>query len=156
MFPFVVLSSLHIAVGPPVRGPELLSDCARTSLYKHYNAVQKQVYYCTERAKPTDMAFLSHRAQFYSYILLDGRRITPLIESRNHSASAAVVKVILDDKMHVGEVLRVFHHAQEGIADQSTVYVEIRWMVHRLLSPIEDDPWSDLYIQRQLSIFMLT
>src|SRR5882762_7217632 len=129
MFPLIVLSSLHIAVGSPVRGLEALSDRARTSLYKQYNAVQKQVYYHAEHTKPTDMAFLNYCAQFYSHILLDGRCITPLIESCNHSASAAVVKVILDDKMHVGEVLQVFQHTQEGIADQSTVYMEIRWMV---------------------------
>ena len=105
MFPLIVLSSLHIAVGSPVRGLEVLSDHVHTSLYKQYNTVQKQVYYCAEHAKPTDMAFLNYCAQFYSHILLDGCCITPLIESRNHSMSAAVIKVILDDKMHVGEVL---------------------------------------------------
>jgi len=38
---------------------------------------------------------------------------------------------------------------QEGIEDQTTVFAEMRWMVCRMLSPIEGDPWSELYVQYQ-------
>jgi hypothetical protein len=132
-------------LGPPVHMLGKLTDRAWVSLYRQYNHLRKQIYYHTERDKPTGAVFLNSHAQFYSYALIDGRRITPVSESRSLKASAAVVKVIIDEMMHVGEVLHVLQHAQEGLdRSQTPVYAEMRWMVRKMLSPIEDDPWSDL------------
>jgi len=63
------------------------------------------VYYWTEHMKPTHQEYLNYCAQFYTHFLLDGCHITPLAESRSQNASVAVVKVVLNDRMHVGEVL---------------------------------------------------
>ena len=105
MFACLVLSCLHVTVGPPACGPEALSDRVCTSLYNLYNTGTKIVYYRTECMKPAHKAFLNYCAQFYTHLLLDGRCITPLAESRSQNASVAVVKVVLNDRMHVGEVL---------------------------------------------------
>lgn len=83
------------------------------------------------------------RARFYKHFLLEGRRITPTSTSLKTSASSALIKATIDGKMCVGEVMAVFQHAQPRMGETQT-FVEMRWMIQELLSPVEGYPWAPL------------
>ncbi|KAI0054975.1 hypothetical protein BV25DRAFT_323575 [Artomyces pyxidatus] len=139
------LSALHIQLGPPARAPEKLSDSSRAALYQRYNSEKQRVYYNTDTRRPATGVFLNNRAQFYSYVLVDGRRITPVHEAKAQRPSAAIVKVMINGNMYGGVVMRVFQHEQKGLraGEESTIYAEMKWMKRQMLSPVVDDPWKD-------------
>ncbi|KAI0309474.1 hypothetical protein OF83DRAFT_1158491, partial [Amylostereum chailletii] len=139
------LSALAVLPGPPVRAPEMLSPRAQLALYRMYNDPSKRVYWPAERLKPRTAPFLTTRAQFSRYVILDGRRITSVAESqaKTHRASSSIVKAIINGHEYTGEVLRLFQHAQAGLPEQSTMYAEMNWLVPALSVPIANNPWAD-------------
>lgn len=97
----------------------------------------------TDAFAPSNVPFLSPKARFYKHFVLDYRRITPTTTSLKTSASSALVKAIVDEQMCVGEVMTVFQHGQNEPGGECT-FVEVRWLIHEALSPVEGDPWADL------------
>lgn len=108
----------------------------------------KRVFYPLERDIPAGANLLMNTAQFYQWIDLDGRRITPLSQSLRNSAGSSIVKACHGDNAqeYSGEVLNIFHHRQLGVEndEQDVLLAEIRWMREEDVSPVVDDPWSDL------------
>jgi hypothetical protein len=92
------------------------------------------------------MVPLHNYAVFYCYAILDGHRIIPISQSKRDSAGSSLVKVNWDGEAWYGEVVRIFHHPKPGLSDPATkrLLAEFCWMEEVPLSPVADDPWSDL------------
>ena len=61
------------------------------------------------------------------------------------SAGSSIVKLTMHGARYGGEVQQIFCHDQPGIMD-NTLFAKVAWMIPQSLSPIEDDPWHDLYM----------
>ncbi|KIJ09289.1 hypothetical protein PAXINDRAFT_87673 [Paxillus involutus ATCC 200175] len=136
-------SYLSIQPGPSVLTPQRLSDDARVALYHHYNRQEKKVHYALEINHPHTSSQLNDFALFYQFVLLDGRRLTPLSKTTRESARSSLVKVLINDKSYYGEVINIFSHTQAGLSDGTQLLAEFRWMIELPLSPVEGDPWSE-------------
>jgi hypothetical protein len=140
-------SVLRIQCGPPVSIiQEKLSDPARLALLRAYNAVQPRVHFILDRDPLPHTVPLHDYAVFYRYGLLDGRRITPASQSKRTSAGSSLVKVDFDGRSWYGEVINILRHPQHSVPGTvtETLLGEFRWMKEVPLSPVNDDPWSDL------------
>lgn len=94
-------------------------------------------------------------ACFYEYVLVDGRRITPLSNNLRKSAGSSIIKVLWDGDMFAGEVLSFFHHDQPCVNDK-TLFAEVKWLKHLPdTCAAAGDPWFALYVQTE-SIFVFT
>ncbi|KIJ13114.1 hypothetical protein PAXINDRAFT_181417 [Paxillus involutus ATCC 200175] len=134
---------LHIQAGPIV-GIKSLSDHARAALHAIYNSSGIKVHYRLETPSSVLSRRLNDDAQFYRHVLLDGRRITPLSENRRDSAGSSIVRVIWNEDEWYGEVINILSHTQDHIGSDPKILAEIRYMKELQLSPVPDDPWSDL------------
>lgn len=134
-------SALPIQMGIPHTTAAPLAHLARAALCAYINRSHTRVYLGTDSSAPSRAIYLAKKTVFYKYFLLDGRRITPTTVSLTTSASSALVKAVVDEKMCVGEVLAVFRHVQPEINEDNT-YVEVRWMIREALSPVDADPWA--------------
>jgi hypothetical protein len=135
------LSNLHVEAGPNVSTSEKLSNHVQRALHDYYNYNgDKRVHYALDREPPRGSYELNQKAQFYEYALLGGRRIVPSTRSRRKNAGSSLVKVIWENRSYAGIVDRIFRHHQRGI-DVDDLWAEMRWMVRRDESPVEDDIW---------------
>jgi hypothetical protein len=127
---------------------EKLSDPARLALLRGYNATQPRVHFILDRVFHPQSVPLHDYAVFYCYGLLDGRRITPASQSKRASAGSYLVKVESEGKTWYGEVINIFRHPQPGVPGTMTerLLAEFRWMKEVPISPVNDDPWSDLWV----------
>lgn len=98
---------------------------------------------------PRKGPLLHSAAEFYSYILVNRRRITPTSTARNAAANSAIIKVVINGKYCAGEVISVFQHAQSGLDSDDpsrttvTMFVEVRWMKRLYECAVEGDPWLE-------------
>lgn len=81
---------------------------------------------------------------FYDFALLDGRRITPASKSTRESFGSSLIKARVGPDFYYGEIISIFSHVQPNAADGSQLQAEFRWMKELALSPVQDDPWSEL------------
>lgn len=142
-------SLLRVQCGPPASTmQEKLSDPARLALLRAYNATHPQVHFILDRDPPPQTVPLHDYAVFYRYGLLDGRRITPASQSKRASAGSSLVKVDFDGQSWYGEIVNILRHPQHGVPGTvtETLLAEFRWMKEVPLSPVNDDPWSDLQV----------
>ncbi|KIJ57838.1 hypothetical protein HYDPIDRAFT_171515, partial [Hydnomerulius pinastri MD-312] len=138
-------SYLRIQPGPSMLAPQRVSDQLRVALYMHYNSMRPHsVHYALESTPRPGSTQLNDFGLYYQYALLDGRRITPLSRTNRESAGSSIVKGMIEDKTYYGEVINIFSHRQLGVTDGMQLLAEMRWMIELPLSPVENDPWSDL------------
>ncbi len=84
-------------------------------------------------------------AFFFSYVLIDGRRITPTSQTRRKHAGSSLVKVLHDGAVLYGVVLNIFRHDQPGV-DDDTLWAEMNWMKPVDECPLENNIWADLCV----------
>jgi hypothetical protein len=135
-------SRLRLEVGPVSDAAKSVNGFALDILKTHYNQDQIRVHSYLDRHPARGVRFLKTSATFFEYILLEGRRITPLQRTLRKSAGSSIVKANIDSKRYCGLVLSFFRHDQPGIFD-NTIWAELIWMEEQDLSPVEDDPWSE-------------
>lgn len=142
---FVELSQIPYQHGLQItpKTPINLSDAARASLVKYYNSEKPRVHLALDRHPPPQSQRLVPFAQFYEYALLHGCRISPTSRTARGSAGSSIIKANLGDGKYAGEVSAIFRHHQLGINDE-TLFAEVSWMKLLDLTPVDDDPWSDL------------
>ncbi len=131
----------RLCTGPVVNKLDAFSGNVQRALKQHYGT--SNVHYPLERTPFPMSKPLSERGQFYKYISLDGRRITPLPQTRRSSAGSSIISAVWDGEVHVGELLSVFRHAQEG-QPAPILFAEIRWLVKSDISATAQDPWDEL------------
>ncbi|KII83669.1 hypothetical protein PLICRDRAFT_180270 [Plicaturopsis crispa FD-325 SS-3] len=136
------LSLIRVQAGPVANPLTMLSTEARLGLHRYYNKPTPRVHYQLEARPAPNSRRLVESAQFYSWALLDGRRITPTSRTLRYSAGSSIVKVKYEGKSYSGEVRSIFHHRQPGIEESTPLFAEIEWMKNINLSPVEGDPWS--------------
>ena len=94
-----------------------------------------------DRGAPVDdlsnANFLVNRAKFYSYIYLDGRRLTPSSSLTN--ASDSIIQAKIGDVHHVGQVFKIIGHKQESV-DKKAMLLDVRWF--RPLEVTSANPWA--------------
>jgi len=118
-----------------------MSNHVQHALFSYYNSHgESRVHYALDRNPSRGSYVLNQKAQFYEYALLGGRRIVPSTRSRRKNAGSSLVKVVWDNRSYAGIVDRIFRHHQRGI-DAEDLWAEMRWMVRRDGSPVEDDIW---------------
>ncbi|KAG0692848.1 hypothetical protein DFH29DRAFT_881990 [Suillus ampliporus] len=142
-------SLLRVQCGPPASTmQEKLSDLARLTLLRAYNATHPQVHFILDCDPPPQTVPLHDYAVFYCYGLLDGRCITPASQSKCASAGSSLVKVDFDGQSWYGEIVNILQHPQHGVPGTvtETLLAEFCWMKEVPLSPVNDDPWSDLQV----------
>jgi hypothetical protein len=122
-----------------------LSAEARTSLFAYYNHDGVRVHYELDGDPPLGSMRLKPTAHFYHSADLNGRRISATDHTMRGSAGSSIIKFTMLGIRYGGEVRRIFRHDQPGIMD-NTLFAEVAWMIPQSLSPIEDDPWQDLYV----------
>jgi hypothetical protein len=122
-----------------------LSSHTLQALFNHYNTDHDCVHYALDWNPPHGTHTLTQKAQFYEYALLDGRRIVPASRTRRKHAGSSLVKVMWGEKTYTGIVDNIFQHVQQGILEE-TLWEEIRWMKYRDETPVDGDPWSELYV----------
>jgi hypothetical protein len=136
-------SRLRIDAGPPVsNATQDVHGYALEALKKYYNCNIQRVHHILEREPPSNSDCLRSSATYYEYILLDGRRISPLQRTLRKTAGSSIVKVVIAGQRFCGVVRSFFRHDQPLIHDD-TLWAEMDWMEDQDLSPVEDDPWSD-------------
>jgi hypothetical protein len=122
-----------------------LSSHALKALFDHYNTGHIRVHYALARNPPHGTYMLTQKVQLYEYALLDGRRIVPASRTRRKHAGSSLVKVTWNEKTYTGIVDNIFRHIQWGI-EEETLWAEIRWMKYRDETPVDGDPWIELYV----------
>ncbi|TBU21201.1 hypothetical protein BD311DRAFT_679081, partial [Dichomitus squalens] len=80
--------------------------------------------------------FLDPTAHTLSYIVLDGRRITP-------KTSSGIVKVSLHGHPYLaGDVARLFLHQQPGYSSPN-IFAEVKWLLPEDINQVANNPWRD-------------
>jgi hypothetical protein len=133
---------MHVQVEPATStNQELLTDPARLALLTAYNKARPRVHFLLDWNPSPHTVPLHDPAVFYRYAILDGRRITPISQSKRDSAGSSLVKVNWDGEAWYGEVVRIFHHPKPGLSDPATerLLAEFRWMKEVPLSPVADN-----------------
>ncbi|THH06302.1 hypothetical protein EW145_g4183 [Phellinidium pouzarii] len=97
-----------------------LSDDLQMSLLDYYNDVYPE-------------------ADFHTYIIIDGRRITPSTSATK--APNSIIQTEFDGQVYAGQVISVLTHSQFRIA-QSTTLLHVHWF--RRLTEVDTSLW-DLY-----------
>ncbi|KAJ6585872.1 hypothetical protein B0H19DRAFT_1250627 [Mycena capillaripes] len=117
-------------------------DLMLRALVGYYNKdvvrVSLENFNLGSRASETEV--LHPYADTYDYVLLDGRRLTPITRSRRQNAGSSLVQVIFDGEPFAGELHTIFRHKQVGIlGSEHTLLAFIHWMVPSGRTPLDDD-----------------
>ncbi|TBU39691.1 hypothetical protein BD309DRAFT_871794, partial [Dichomitus squalens] len=100
------------------------------------SAAGPHLYHAYDRNAPSGATFLDPTAYTLSYIVLDGRRITP-------RTSSGIVKVSLPQHPYLaGDVVRVLLHQQPGHSSPG-VFAEVMWLVPQDINQVANNPWRD-------------
>ncbi len=140
------LKDSRVRVGSAVRNLDELPGKLQAVLVKYYNNDGNiKIHFPLDRNPPAGSAELVRNTQFYEYVTLDGRRITPTSRTRRSTAGSSIVQAQWKDQHRVGEVVSIFHHVQAGSEDV-ILFAEMRWMTKSNASATraEDDPWDEL------------
>jgi hypothetical protein len=143
---FIDIYGSKLVPGPFVRRAEL-SEAAQRSLFVVYKNAGIRLYRSWDPKKPRNGFFLTSTAAYIRHFDLDGRRIVAIHESKSTAfpARSSIVKVTIAGKAHVGEVLRLFYHDQEGFSEcHKQLFAEMRWMICAETTPIMSNPWASL------------
>ncbi|TBU38986.1 hypothetical protein BD309DRAFT_994083 [Dichomitus squalens] len=93
---------------------------------------QASLYHAHDRHAPSDPT-----ARTLSYVVLNGRRITP-------KTSSGIVKVSLDGHPYLaGDVVRFFLHQQPGFSSPP-IFAEMMWLVPQNIAQVANNPWHEL------------
>ncbi|KAJ7342833.1 hypothetical protein DFH08DRAFT_782651 [Mycena albidolilacea] len=102
----------------------------RLGLVNYYTSLGEQVHLSgnTDNSEP-----LGSHAQFFHYVLLDGRRIRSIKypESKHGSIGCSLIQIQYRGEIFSGEVQTIFQHKQEGLFDpqlRDRLLVHIQWM----------------------------
>jgi hypothetical protein len=130
-------------------GPFQIQDLSITledALLNHYNDGRSEpaVHHRLDRTA-TSSAVLRRRAEFFDYLLLDGRRITPSALTRRVHEGSSLVKAAVKGSELVGVVVSLFRHRQPGI-QEDIIWAEMRWMKELQLCPTDKDYWMPLCV----------
>ncbi|TBU58453.1 hypothetical protein BD310DRAFT_819367, partial [Dichomitus squalens] len=97
---------------------------------------EHHLYHAYDCNAPPGATFLDPTAHTLSYIILDGRRITP-------RTSSGIVKVSLPQHPYLaGDVARLLIHQQPGHSSPA-VFAEVLWLVPQDIEQVANNPWRD-------------
>ncbi|KAF8465474.1 hypothetical protein JB92DRAFT_3295236 [Gautieria morchelliformis] len=91
---------------------------------------------------PPSARYLTARATYYRYVILNGQQYTTAPrDSETRASNASLVKAQLNDKLLYGEITSIFEHLQQGYPP--FLFAEIRWFKTLQDCPLETDVWAD-------------
>jgi hypothetical protein len=122
-----------------------LSSHTLKALFHHYNTEEIRIHYALAQNPPHGTHTLSQKAQFYEYALLDGCCIVPASCTCCKHAGSSLIKVTWTGKTYCGVVDNIFQHVQQRILEE-ILWAEIQWMKYHDQTPVDGDPWSELYV----------
>lgn len=140
------LESIQVQEGSLVHPDNAkLSAEAHTSLFAYYNCDGVRVHYKLNQDPPLGSMHLKSTAHLYHSADLNGCQISVTDHTMCSPAGSSIVKLTMHGAQYGGEVQQIFCHDQPGIMN-NTLFAKVAWMIPQSLSPIEDDPWHDLYM----------
>jgi hypothetical protein len=80
------------------------------------------VYHALNQNVPLRAPCIKQSATYFEYIILKGRRITPLHQIHGESASSSLIKAIIQNQRYCGVAILFFCHDQQDIFDK-TIWV---------------------------------
>ncbi|KAI0366609.1 hypothetical protein BV20DRAFT_951745 [Pilatotrama ljubarskyi] len=93
-------------------------------------------YHGHDSDAPSGSIFLNTTAYTLSYVVKDGRRITP-------ASSSGIVKVYTASASYLaGDVVRFLYHVQPG-RPRPHIFAEMRWMVPQAFTDPPESPWAE-------------
>jgi hypothetical protein len=139
----IARSCLRIEARPPASDAvQDLDGYTLEALKNFYNHDSECMHHILDRNPTPGTDRLRNSARFYDYILLDGRRITPMQRTLRKTVGSSILKVILHGQSFCGLVQSFFRHKQRHI-NNDTLWAKMIWMEYQDLLPIQDDPWSN-------------
>ncbi|KAI8986142.1 hypothetical protein BD414DRAFT_461603 [Trametes punicea] len=138
------LLGLRVSTGAKATHPVTLSHAHAQIIMRFYNTFRDhlggraQLYFSHDRHAPPGAIFFEHHAHELSYVILNGRRITP-------RDASAIVKVSLPSRPDLaGDVIRLLYHKQTGFA-RPQIFAEMLWMDPQPITLVAGNPWRALY-----------
>ena len=115
----------------------------RNSILERYHLIHSRnqdtpkLYHSYAPGAPRGATFLDPSAYQLSYVVLDGRRITP-------NTSSGIIMVQLTGHPYIaGDVVRLLYHQQDGYPAPE-VFAEVRWMIPQDIQHVSGNPWKQL------------
>ena len=123
---YIAAVDSQISLGPFVS--RRLSDFEQLDLLQFYNKVHPNahvIHHCSV-SLPNSPNFLSSYADFYSHIILQGRRV--VAADSLTSAPNSIVQAWLDSTWYVGQVMKIIGHMQPRIHNgKESLLLEVHW-----------------------------
>ncbi|TBU44115.1 hypothetical protein BD309DRAFT_893052 [Dichomitus squalens] len=105
------------------------------------SAPRHRLFHAYDSDVPSGATFLDPTAHTLSYIVLDGRRITP-------KTSSGIVKVSLPHHPYLsprhlaGDIVRLLYHRQPGYLSPA-IFAEVMWLVPQDINSVANNPWRE-------------
>ncbi|OCB85355.1 hypothetical protein A7U60_g7664 [Sanghuangporus baumii] len=93
--------------------------------------------------------FLSDRVEYLKYIILDGRRIIPSIDT--FRAPNSIIQAQFNGGKIVGQVIRIIKHCQRFV-EGSTILLHVRWFKPLERNILNTHPW-DIHPELEVGFF---
>lgn len=111
----------------------------QSALLEYYNDAYPEACVCAPGMSRVENGnHLVLRAKFHTYLIKDGRRITP--SSSPDNAPNSIIQMELDGQIFVGQVISIMQHYQFRI-DRPSMLLHVRWFRRSIeVSTAEWDP----------------
>ncbi|KAF8515086.1 hypothetical protein JB92DRAFT_89146 [Gautieria morchelliformis] len=122
---------------------------ADRALLAHYKDIggASPLYLPLDMSAPPSAHYLTSRATYYRYVILNGRRYTTAPHnSETRASNASLVKAQLNDKSLYGEITSIFEHLQPGYPP--FLFAEIRWFKTLQDCPLETDVYAVILFEK--------
>lgn len=116
-----------------------LDKTLQKPLLDYYESVYPEADVCapTNRSRTAD--HLITDAEFHSYLIKDGRRITPSKSAAK--APNSIIQMEFGEQIFVGQVISIFRHYQPSVRRRIT-FLHVRWF--RRSYDVDTTVWDEL------------